>query len=201
MNQTEILTAPIADAIILRGIVDRPSACGAFIFCTMKEIKLSQCGKDKGKYVALVDDEDFEYLNQFKWNYHRINGSDYAQRCGLASLNEKRGIVLMHRFILKTPKGMDTDHIDHNGLNNQKSNLRACTHRENLLNGRTHSRTGYKGVYFSGKYIIAQIIINGKVTAIGSFKTIEDAAKAYNTAALKHYKEYANLNIIPIINN
>src|SRR5574343_411505 len=111
----------------------------------MKEIQLSQ-----GK-VAIVDDEDYDYLNQWKW---------YAaeRKCGIwyATRNIRKDgkvrIIPMHRVILNTPKGMDTDHINGDGLDNRRSNLRSCTHMENICNpNRSLSPTKssrFKGVYW-----------------------------------------------------
>ena len=86
----------------------------------MKEIQLTQ-----GK-VALVDDEDFEYLKQFKWHVINNNGKFYVRKQFLLS-NGKVSKVLMHRFIMKPNKDMVIDHLDGNPLNNQKTNLRICT--------------------------------------------------------------------------
>ena len=87
----------------------------------MKEIKLTQ---DK---VALVDDEDYKWLNEFKW----YCAAGYAAR-NSPKINGKQSInIFMHREINNTPKGMDTDHISHNRLDNRKVNLRTCTCSEN----------------------------------------------------------------------
>ena len=85
----------------------------------MKEIKLSQFGKNKGKYVALVDDEDFEYLNQFKWHALESPKTVYAVR--QIRVDGKQNKVWMHGAIMS---GKWIDHIDHNGLNNQKYNYK-----------------------------------------------------------------------------
>jgi UDP-N-acetylglucosamine pyrophosphorylase len=88
----------------------------------MKEIQLIPEG------VSLVDDEDFEYLNQFKWyNHYNIAYRTIRE-------NNMSKLIGMHREIMKTPKGLEVDHWDHNTLNNQKSNLRNCTHKENCQN-------------------------------------------------------------------
>ena len=105
----------------------------------MREILLT-----KGK-VALVDDDIFEKLNQYKWQYH---GKGYAIR-SVTEHGKNRGI-LMHREILKTPEGMETDHRNGNKLDNQRCNLRVCTAVQNRRNrAATKSNTsGYKCVYW-----------------------------------------------------
>lgn len=92
----------------------------------MKEIKLTQ-----GK-VVLVDDEDYEYLNQFKWYALKNHRTYYAQR--VIQNNYIKRTLKMHRVIMDTPCGLEVDHIDGDGLNNQKCNLRNCTFAENRKN-------------------------------------------------------------------
>ncbi len=169
----------------------------------MKEIKLTQ------RKVALVDDEDYEYLNQWKWCTAKIANTYYVTR------RQKLGNGLsMHRLIMNTPKGMEVDHIDHNGLNNQKHNLRNCTHQQNTMNRACTGEVKYRGVskispnqkhvlkngevkiYINSLFYKAYIRINGKLTFLGKYKTAEEAAVVYNNAAIKYYKEFANLNII-----
>ena len=156
----------------------------------MKEIKLTQ-----GK-VTLVDDEDYEYLNQWKWCIVKGNNNyNYAY-------NYKLG--LMHRFILRTPQKLMTDHKDHDGLNNQRNNLRICTNGQNQMNKKSCGKSKYLGVWYithkrkdkKYTYIISMIVIEGKQIYLGQFKTEEDAALAYNEAAIKYHGEFANLNVI-----
>ena len=165
----------------------------------MKEIKLTQ-----GK-VAIVDDEDYEHLRQFKWYPLRAGGTIYVRRyCG--RVNGKQKQLLMHREIMDTPEGESTDHINHNGLDNRKENLRICTVSENMCNrgAQSNNTTGYKGVFkysvtYNGKtysYMTAAIRHNSKLMGLGYFKTAEEAAKAYNKAALKYHGEFAKLNIL-----
>lgn len=152
----------------------------------MKEIKLTQ------GYVALVDDEDYEFLNQWKWYVNKNTIHRYAMR----TVNIKRHFVkiMMHRLIMQTPVGMDVDHIDHNGLNNQKSNLRNCTHAQNGMNRTACGKTGYLGVRHAGEKYAAAIKVHGKQVHLGTFNTLKEAADAYDEAAMKYHGEYANLN-------
>lgn len=156
----------------------------------MKEIKLTQ-----GK-IALVDDEDFEYLNQFKWYALKNRNTYYAQR--MKTINGKERAIKMHRIIMNTPKGIETDHRDHNGLNNQKYNLRNITFGQNRMN-RLKNKNGssqYKGVTYNNGYLIAQIKADGILHRLGSFDNEKDAAIAYNEAAIKYHGEFASLNVI-----
>jgi len=171
----------------------------------MKEIKLNH------GYVALVDDEDFDFLNQFKWRVRlgRKNESLYAIRWGDKD-NGKKPLLRMHRVVMNLfDKNLQIDHIDHNGLNNQKGNLRVCTNAENQRNRKPNKNgtSKYKGVCFyvskvkgkNGKIYewsrwLSDITINRKSIRIGYFNTEESAAKAYDKAAKKHFGEFANLN-------
>lgn len=163
-------------------------AVGAFI---MKEIQLN-----KGKF-ALVDDEDFEYLNQFNWYAAKRKYTFYAVR------NPKTkghlGIDRLHRLIINKLLPTDIiDHIDGNGLNNQKNNLRICTKSQNAMNSHSHcnSVSGFKGVHFNKdfkKYRVS-IFCNGKNMFLGYFNDEKDAAKAYDKAAKEYFGEFARLN-------
>jgi hypothetical protein len=151
----------------------------------MKDIKLNM------GLTALVDDKDYTYLNQFKWYVH----GNYASRYNGCANGIQKNRILMHREILHCPPDMQVDHIDHNCLNNQKSNLRICNNSQNHMNiNNRRGRSGFRGVIYFKKYIIAQIRINGIKTHLGVFKTEIDAAKAYDNAAKLYHKNFANLN-------
>lgn len=156
----------------------------------MKEIQLSQ-----GKF-ALVDDEDFDYLNQFKWCTTKYGNTFYAIRN--IKVDGKYKKKFMHGVVMN---GKGIDHRDMNGLNNQKSNLRFCTKSENAMNMRKMENASsiYKGVHFfrqTGKWQ-SYITINRKRIHLGYFYSEVEAAKAYNTKAISLFCEFANLNIIP----
>jgi len=145
----------------------------------------------QGKY-AIVDAEDYERVNRYKWCLSRTGKQLYAQR------RTGGKTIRMHQFIMNPPKGMVVDHIDGNGLNNRRSNLRICTRPENNLNRRRHPRntTGFKGVYQNkktGKYS-AQVCLKGKPTRLGSFVTAVEAARAYDRKAIELFGEFARLN-------
>ena len=150
----------------------------------MKEIQLTQ-----GK-VALVDDGDFDYLNRFTWH---LNNSGYAVNMTRRIANKQKA-TLMHRLIMNTPNNLQVDHIDHDGLNNQKYNLRNCTKRQNRINSKPKNK--YKGAYYFERHNRFQsfITVNSNRIYLGTFKTIEEAALAYDKSAILYFGEFANLN-------
>lgn len=161
----------------------------------MKKIKLS--GKTgKGKY-ALIDDEDFEYLNQWKWH---LSSNGYPTRGEWNKKRKQNKLKRLHRELLNPPKNRSIDHINGNTLDNRKSNLRICKHRENLRNQKKQrNRTSkYKGVSFYKNYERweAYICTHKKKHRLGYFDNELEAAKAYNQAALDHFGKYARLNNI-----
>jgi len=143
----------------------------------MKEIPLTQ-----GK-VALVDDEDYESLSQFKWYAGKQRHTFYAERKNCEKGKRKR--MIMHRVIMKDKlkENFFVDHIDHNGLNNQKSNLRVVTHRENLMNRRDKNLVSsiYSGVSWKKrekKYEV-HVYVKGKNKFLGTFNDEIQAAIVY----------------------
>ena len=149
----------------------------------MKEIPLTQ-----GK-VAIVDDEDYSQLMKYKWCLH---GAGYAHT------STGTAYVLMHRMVLSAAKNQRVDHINQNKLDNRKSNLRFCTHQNNIRNSKLnkHNTTGYRGVHFykpRGNFV-AGIGLDYKRKFLGYFLTAEEAARAYDRAASQHFGEFAVLN-------
>lgn len=154
----------------------------------MKKIKLTQ-----GKFTK-VDDLDYKFLNQWKWYAIKSRNTYYARRA--IYVNGKQKILFMHRVILNTPPGKLTDHADGDGLNNRRYNLRDCNNSQNMMNRRPSGKSKYLGVCrkTNRNCFEAQINVNKKKLHLGYFKIEKNAAKAYDKAAKKYFKEFANLN-------
>jgi len=163
----------------------------------MKLIPLSKTGKNKGLHFAMVDDEDYEWLNQWRWCVTKHFNTFYARRT--CYKNKKRVHILMHRLILCPQDNKITDHVDRNGLNCQRINLRPATHSQNSCNktSKMGCTSQYHGVWRSSKYSNrweARIYINGKRFYCGSSYNEMDAAKKYDIMARLHHGEFASLN-------
>lgn len=142
------------------------------------------------RHAVLFDKVDFDLIKNHYWF---IDHSGYVR-----STDD----YLLHRLLMNTPKGMHTDHINRDKLDNRKSNLRICTASQNMMNGTSSrvrhgaTRTMYKGVSKQSncKSYRAALQIKGKQIYIGSFKTQEEAAKAYDTKAKELFGEFARTN-------
>jgi len=161
---------------------------------TFRRIPLTQ-----GKY-AIVDVEDYERVNRYKWYIKGGSRSStyYAARTITIS-RAIRILVCMHRFIINAPDGLEVDHINGNGLDNRKANLRLATNAQNARNKakRRNARVSrYKGVKRNkkGKRWFATINYNGQRIYLGTYDTEIQAARAYDRAACKLHKEFARLN-------
>ena len=155
----------------------------------MAEIALSQ-----GK-VTVVDDADAGWLSQWRWFYVQTKGREYAIRHEMHG--RKQIPIYMHRLILGCTPSEECDHINGNGLDQRRTNLRKCSHQQNQCNQRKRrgGTSRYKGVSWYPR--------GGKWRALaakkflGYFASEIDAARAYNAAASEMFGEFARLNEMP----
>jgi hypothetical protein len=161
-------------------------------------MKLLPLTKDK---FALVDDDDYYWLSQWNWFAVEIKNTWYARRSkkkGVLRSNEKYEIYL-HRIVMRCSNiDFVIDHLDKNGLNNQKENLRICTKSENNKHTSSHknSSSQYLGVSYDknrNKWS-ANLMNNGKKILFKRYNTEIEAAKAYDITAKTQFGVYANLN-------
>lgn len=139
----------------------------------MKEIPLTQ-----GK-VALVDDEDFEAVSTEKWWCHRTSGINYVER-RVGNSHQS-----LHRFLMNPPENMEIDHINGDGLDNRRCNLRIVTTRGNGQNRHQNKTSKYPGVCLNtgrGKKWRSYISVNGKWKTLGLYDSEDDAATVYRVA-------------------
>jgi hypothetical protein len=150
----------------------------------------------RGKF-AIVDDEDYEWLSQWKWCYTKTRGTSTGYAMRSITRNGKSKAILMHRFILSAPSHLQVDHADGNGLNNRRSNIRLATVSQQMANrNRPKNSRPFRGVRWveEKKKWRAEITADGKVRHIGYFDDPILAALAYDKKAVKHFGEFARPN-------
>ncbi len=144
----------------------------------------------KGKY-ATIDAADYERAASFSWHVSISGNRTYAY----SNINGRN--ISLHRFLMNAPKGLVVDHIDHDGLNDRRNNLRICTQRQNLYNSRPKGRSSrFKGVCWdkAKQRWVVYIRHNGRNRFVGQFADEVEAARAYDRAAHELFGEYAYLN-------
>ena len=145
---------------------------------------------------AKADPEDYIWLSQFRWRIKLNKNAAYAFRS--LTRNGKTRRIYMHRELMKTPAQLVCDHINHNGLDNRKSNLRNCTGNENRRNRRAvkNASSKYKGVHYHKLHrrFSASIKHNGRQRHLGHFSDEKAAARAYDEKAAELFGEFAHLN-------
>jgi hypothetical protein len=161
-------------------------------------------GKIAAGRVALVDDEDYDFVMQHRWNVWELppkpgKGESRRRRegpyafTGIKLADGRKSTLRMHILIMGQP---GIDHIDHDGLNNQRSNLRIATPGESARNQRKqpNAKFRFKGVTLRAHKWYAKIMADGEIVNLGSFFTEEAAARAYDAAARELHGEFACLN-------
>ncbi len=153
----------------------------------MKQIPLSQ-----GKF-AIVDDGDYDFLMQWKWHVC-VASSTYAMRNSDFDNDGRRYHIMMHRVINNTPPGLETDHINGDGLDNRRKNLRTVTRSQNMWNRKKNSKgsSKYKGVYWHKQHEkwVANIQVNKKRHFIGLFVDEDVAGRAYAEKSKAEFKSF-----------
>ena len=143
--------------------------------------------------VAIVDAEDYDRLSKYRWCTVKGSRTCYAKTFHLSG-----AILSMHRMVANAPKGLFVDHINHNGLDNRRRNLRVCTYIENQRNKRPKPgcTSEYKGVHWckGRNKFRANIYLNRKAIHLGYFKNEIEAARAYDKKAKELFGEFAYLN-------
>ena len=138
---------------------------------------------------TFIDIEDIDRVKQYSWGLN--TQGRHTHYC------KSNNVGPLHRFLLNvTNSNLVVDHINHNGLDNRKCNLRICTNQQNICNCKIpkNNKSGCKGVYWSQdkqKWTV-QVTTNNKTTYIGRYDNLEDAIKARKEASRKYYGEYAN---------
>lgn len=159
----------------------------------MKKILLTQ------NKFTLIDDEDFELIDKYKWHVRKHRCVFYAQHCYRDKENKRTKSIQMHRLIMGIDDpNIQIDHINGNGLDNRKCNLRICNNSQNHMNRKKQKNCSskYKGVSWhklKNKWS-SYIKIRGKLKYLGDFIDEKEAAKKYDIMAIKFFGEFAQLN-------
>lgn len=150
----------------------------------------------KGKF-AIVDIEDARDVFSHRWRLGKFRRQYYA-RMTVHRSDGKQTTMFLHSFIMPPPPGFEIDHIDGDGLNNRRSNLRLATRSQNFQNSRIRSTntSGYKGVHWDkhAHKWRARIVLDGYNKNLGLFDNREEAAAMYDVAAIEYFGEFARLN-------
>lgn len=150
----------------------------------------------KGR-ISIVDLDEYDWIKEFRWKCRIVGNRAYAYR--RFKKNGKQYTEQMHRLILNAPRGVEVDHINGNGLDNRRSNLRLATTAQNQHNQtflRSDNTNGFKGVFHDKRHNVygAQIQVGKKHITKTGYDTPEDAANAYDDLASLYFGEFAYTN-------
>lgn len=144
-------------------------------------------------FIAEIDAVDFDLISGVKWYVTPGRNCMYA-KTHRSMINVGLSHHTMHGLINQTTKGLVTDHIDGNGMNNRRSNLRTATTAQNQMSSLPKGKSGFKGVsIIRGRYQ-AKIWLDGKHKNLGFYATAPEAALAYDLAAVQHFGKFAKTN-------
>jgi hypothetical protein len=147
--------------------------------------------------VAIIDSSDYDLVAGYHW-YTNVGNTTFYAVSFARRLDGSPQHLRMHRILMNAPDDLQVDHIDGNGLNNSRCNLRLATRAENTHNQRIREGTSsrYKGVVLEKRYgrWMARVGFNGIQYYLGMFGSEEDAARAYDQKALELFGEFAKLN-------
>ena len=152
----------------------------------MKEIQLT-----KGQ-VVIVDDEDYERINQHKWYALKVEGNKFYAARDMWLGNNKKKTILMHRIIMNVPKDLQADHINGCALDNCRQNLRLATNQQNNMNKiypMKNNKLGIKGIHWDKKN--KKFIVQVQYVFVGRFFCLEKAKSEHRKAELKYQGEFA----------
>lgn len=160
----------------------------------MKKIPLYNHQKKIRDYFV-IDNEDFNKIKNYKWRLYYDKNKNLKY---VLTTDKNKKTLFLHRYIMNCPNNMIIDHKNHNGLDNQKNNLRICNYINNNRNKKKckNSTSKYKGVYWNKYHKKWEVSIKNKNEKkfLGYFNNEKEAAKKYNNYAILHYNEYAYLN-------